>query len=335
MKNIISVVLFVVVGAARAESGVGAAAATVAGLCGLYCCSESCALINQGEGALVERLGRFHRELGPGLHAKMPVIERISARMSMRERVLDVPPQSCITADNAPLRADAVIFYRVTDLVKAVYAIDDFGSGLQDVILTQLRSEIGQMTLDSTFAAREKLNSILLREANAVTQAWGIRVLRVEVRDIMPSPEILTAMELQMAAERQKRAAILKSEGERQATINAAEAEKDGVVLAAQGEQSRLEAEASGLATAIDTLSRALDGANATKERRAAAAELLLERARIRASLALAQSPNAKIVAMHPETNAAAHLGTTLGLSASMSSSSTSANENLGRRRGQ
>ena len=108
----------------------------------------------------------------------------------LRERVLDVPAQRCITKDNAPLSADAVVFYRITDLTKAKYAIDDYRLGVSNLVLTQLRSEIGQLTLDETFTAREQLNAILLREANAVSRAWGVEVLRVEVRDILPSPAV-------------------------------------------------------------------------------------------------------------------------------------------------
>jgi len=275
---------------------------------GAACCRGSLALVKQGDGALVERLGRFHRQLGAGLHVKLPVLERVAVHTSMRERVLDVPAQSCISKDNAPLKADAVIFYRIRDLRKAMYAIDDFRAGLQDVVLTQLRTEIGQMTLDSTFAARVQLNAILLREANAVTTHWGIEVVRVEVRDIWPSPDIVTAMEMQLAAERKKRAAILESEGQRQADVNAAEARRDAVVLAAEGERRKLEEEARGISSALDALAAALG------DDRQGAATLMLERARIAANHALANSPNAKVVAL-PASDAA-YLGSTLGLAA-------------------
>merc|ERR1719482_572521 len=161
------------------------------------------------------------------------LVERLSCYTSVRERVLDVPAQRCITMDNAPLTADAVVFYRIRDLTQAKYRIDDYAVGLSNLILTQLRSETGQLSLDQTFTAREKLNQILLREANAVTANWGIDVVRVEVRDILPSPEIVSAMELQMAAERRKRAVILESEGKREAAVNAATGRRDAVVLAA------------------------------------------------------------------------------------------------------
>ena len=150
----------------------------------------SFAFVRQGEACLIERLGRYKRTLTAGLHPKLPFIESVAAYSSIRERVLDVPAQRCITKDNAPLSADAVVFYRITDLTKAKYAIDDYRLGVSNLVLTQLRSEIGQLTLDETFTAREQLNAILLREANAVSRAWGVEVLRVEVRDILPSPAV-------------------------------------------------------------------------------------------------------------------------------------------------
>jgi hypothetical protein len=127
----------------------------------------SFAFVRQGEACLIERLGRYKRTLTAGLHPKLPFIESVAAYSSIRERVLDVPAQRCITKDNAPLSADAVVFYRITDLTKAKYAIDDYRLGVSNLVLTQLRSEIGQLTLDETFTAREQLNAILLREANA------------------------------------------------------------------------------------------------------------------------------------------------------------------------
>ena len=274
---------------------------------------DSFAMVTQGNAGLVERLGRYDRTRRAGLHVKLPFVERLSCYTSVRERVLDVPAQRCITMDNAPLTADAVVFYRIRDLTAAKYQIDDYAVGLSNLILTQLRSEIGQLSLDQTFTAREALNAILLREANSVTTHWGIDVVRVEVRDILPSPEIVSAMELQMAAERRKRAVILESEGSRQSVINAAEASRDAVVLAAEGERKRLEAEAAGLAGALAAVAAALADASTD-----AAARLLIDRAQIAANLALAASPNAKVVVQGGAgargAGDAALYGTTLGL---------------------
>lgn len=337
MGRALGAVLLVFCACAPRVSGVptDVSVACTIGACAVavYCASSSFQLVSQGNCALVERLGKYDRMLGPGLHFKLPFAERISALLSVRERVLDVPPQRCISSDNAPLTADAVVFYRIRDLRKAVYAIDDFEVGLQNLVLTQLRSEIGQMSLDATFSARERLNAILLREANVVTDGWGIDVIRVEVRDILPSKEIVNSMELQLAAERQKRAEILRSEGLRQSQINAAEAGRDSVVLRADGERKRLEAEAAGVCNALDVMAAAIAGPDQTPDvaSRVQAAHLMLERARIDANLALAKSPNAKVVlaggaresssSAAPLVEAAALMGTTLATAASGSSS--------------
>merc|ERR1719502_1338015 len=152
----------------------------------------------------------------------------------MREQVLDIPPQKAITRDNAPLTADAVVYWRITDAELARYAVQDLVAAIQNLVLTQLRSEIGKLTLDETFSARQKMNAVLQSEATAATAAWGVTVTRVEVRDIIPSKDITNAMEMQMAAERRKRAAVLESEGRRASQVNDAQGAADAAVLAAE-----------------------------------------------------------------------------------------------------
>ena len=297
------------------ELGFAGGALLTGAVLGCSAAAGSFAFVRQGDACLIERLGRYKRTLTAGLHPKLPFVESVAAYSSIKERVLDVPAQRCITKDNAPLSADAVVFYRITDLTKAKYAIDDYRLGVSNLVLTQLRSEIGQLTLDETFTAREQLNAILLREANAVSENWGVQVLRVEVRDILPSPEIISAMELQMAAERKKRAAVLESEGKREAAVNAATGRRDAVVLAAEGERARLTAEATGMAEALASVGDALAGAKGDK-----AAALLIARARIAADLALATSANAKVIVSNGSGGelggaaGAAALGATLGL---------------------
>ena len=263
----------------------------------IYLASESVCLIQQGNSALIERLGQFHRELTPGLHWKVPLVDRVAARYSLRERCLDVPPQKCITADNAPLEADAVVFYRIEDATKAKYTIDDFALGVQHLVLTQLRAEIGRLSLDATFSAREQLNAILLQEANARTRPWGVLITRVDVREIQPSREILKSMELQIAAERRKRAAILESQGQRTAAVNAARAQRSTSLLAADAEKQKLTTEATGIARAIDLVARALDH-NSTLASRQRAADLLLDRQLLSAHHSLAHSSNTKILSL-------------------------------------
>mmetsp|Transcript_22351 Transcript_22351/g.72065 ORF Transcript_22351/g.72065 Transcript_22351/m.72065 type:complete len:219 (+) Transcript_22351:567-1223(+) len=164
------------------------------------------------------------------------------------------------------------------------------------------------MNLDSTFSAREQLNAILSREANARTKAWGVVVTRVDVRDIQPSPEILKSMELQIAAERKKRAAVLESEGQRTSAVNAAKAERTTRLLAADAEQRRLVAEARGIATALDLVARALaGGGDDTDQSRGRAADLLLDRQLLAAHEALAQSPNTKVLSLASPSRTTIH----------------------------
>mmetsp|Transcript_28756 Transcript_28756/g.89443 ORF Transcript_28756/g.89443 Transcript_28756/m.89443 type:complete len:418 (-) Transcript_28756:15-1268(-) len=270
------------------------AAATVALL------RASVIIIREGECALVERLGRFDRELKPGLHLKIPLVDSVRATMTVREQVLDIPPQSCITSDNAPLKADAVVYWRIFDPQKAVYSVDRLVLAIQNLVLTQLRAEIGKLTLDETFSARESLNAVLLKDVDVATDPWGVKITRVEVRDIIPNSEILASMEMQMAAERTKRAQVIQSEGQKQALLNEASGQAEAQVLKAQGlktttilkaeaEKERLLREAEGLASAV----RAVTEETGDAEQ---ALRLQLFKAYIDAQAQVAASPNAKVL---------------------------------------
>ena len=170
---------------------------------------RSIKVVQQSDLALVERLGKFHSKLEPGLHFLIPFVDSIRATVTEREQVLDVPPQKCITSDNAPLVADAVVYWKIFDAEKSVYSVANLEVAIQNLVLTQLRAEIGKLTLDSTFSAREQINAVLLKDLDLATDPWGVKITRVEVRDIIPNKEILQAMELQMASERKKRAMII------------------------------------------------------------------------------------------------------------------------------
>lgn len=220
--------------------------------------ASSIKVIGTAETMLIERLGRFNRQLSPGLHFIIPVLERNSFVCTTREQVLDIPPQACITKDNAPLSADAVVYWKIFDPELARYAVKDLVLAIQNLVLTQLRSEIGKLTLDETFSARQKMNTILLEDLDRATDAWGIKVTRVEVRDIMPSKDIMEAMEMQMSAERKKRANILESEGRRESQVNDARGAADAVRLQAEAEASRLETVAEGEARSLKKLTEAM-----------------------------------------------------------------------------
>lgn len=263
--------------------------------------ASSAKIVSQGNVAIVERLGRFYQCLDPGLHFIIPLIDRQRTTLSTREQVFDIPPQDCISFDNAPLAADAVVYWKVMDPNKAYYSVMNLELAIQNLVLTQLRSEIGKLTLDDTFSAREQINSVLLRDLDIATEPWGIKITRVEVRDIIPNREILGAMEQQMAAERTKRAVIIKSEGELERAVNEAEgaaqsrlidakASAEAVRLEAQAKKDKLELEAQGAAQAVAVLGNVLggDAESATK--------FQLVREYIEAQRALSTSENAKVI---------------------------------------
>jgi regulator of protease activity HflC (stomatin/prohibitin superfamily) len=204
-------------------------------------------IVNQSDEALVETLGKYSgRKLTPGLNFILPFFDKVVFKQTIRERVLDVPAQQCITRDNVSITVDAVVYWRIVDMEKAYYRVENLQSAMVNLVLTQIRAEMGKLELDETFTARSEINEILLRELDISTDPWGVKVTRVELRDIVPSKAVQDSMELQMAAERKKRAAVLTSEGERESAINSAQGRAESEVLAAQARQKAaiLDAEA-------------------------------------------------------------------------------------------
>jgi regulator of protease activity HflC (stomatin/prohibitin superfamily) len=209
--------------------------------------ASSVKIINQSDEALVERLGKYNgQKLSPGLNFIVPFLDKVVFKQTIRERVLDIPPQQCITRDNVSITVDAVVYWRIVDMAKAYYKVENLQSAMVNLVLTQVRSEMGKLELDETFTARSEINEILLRELDISTDPWGVKVTRVELRDIVPSKAVQDSMELQMAAERKKRAAVLTSEGERESAINSAQGRAESDVLSAQARQKSaiLDAEA-------------------------------------------------------------------------------------------
>jgi regulator of protease activity HflC (stomatin/prohibitin superfamily) len=203
-------------------------------------------VVNQGNEALVERLGSYNKKLEPGLNFVVPFMDRIVFRETIREKVLDIPPQQCITRDNVKITVDAVVYWRIVDMEKAYYKVENLQAAMVNLVMTQIRAEMGKLELDETFTARSEVNELLLRDLDIATDPWGVKVTRVELRDILPSQEVQQSMELQMSAERRKRAAILTSEGERESAINSARGKAEAQVLEAEARQKAviLEAEA-------------------------------------------------------------------------------------------
>ncbi|MFZ0409611.1 MAG: stomatin-like protein [Cyanobium sp.] len=206
---------------------------------------------------LVERLGKYNRQLKPGLSLVLPGVERVVSHESLKERVLDIPPQQCITKDNVSIEVDAVVYWQLLEHARAYYAVDNLQAAMVNLVLTQIRAEMGKLDLDQTFTTRQEVNEVLLRELDQATDPWGVKVTRVEMRDIKPSVGVQQAMEQQMTAEREKRAAILRSEGERESQVNAARGRAEALVLDARAKQEALLLEADAQARQQTVLAKA------------------------------------------------------------------------------
>lgn len=174
---------------------------------------SSAKIISQGNEALVERLGKYKRTLKPGLNFVIPLLERIVVEESSREKVLDIAPQQVITKDNVSLKVDAVVYWQITKLENTFYKVEDIEESVETLVLTTLRAEIGQLELDKTYSSRDAVNRALSRKLDDATEAWGVKVTRVEIKDLSPTKAILEALEQERAAQSRKKADILEAEG--------------------------------------------------------------------------------------------------------------------------
>ena len=264
-----------------------------------------------GSSRLVERLGKFNRELQPGLSLVVPVGEKVVSHQSMKERVLDIPPQQCITRDNVSIEVDAVVYWQLLEHARAHYAVDNLLAAMVNLVLTQIRAEMGKLDLDQTFTTRGEVNELLLRELDEATDPWGVKVTRVEMRDINPSPGVKQAMEAQMTAERDKRAAILRSEGEKESQLNQArgraqarvldaQAQKEALVLDAEAQSKQQELLAKAKADASLELARALE----SNPKAAEAMRLMLAKDWMEMGEHLAESPAGSVLMVDPQSPA-------------------------------
>lgn len=238
--------------------------------------ASSIRIVRPYERGLVERLGKFKREVGSGVHFIIPFFERM-IKVDMREKVIDVPPQEVITRDNVVVTVDAVIYYEITDAYRVVYNVSNFEMATIKLAQTNLRNVIGELELDQTLTSRERINMKLRTVLDEATDKWGVRITRVEIKKIDPPQDITDAMSKQMKAERTKRAAILEAEGYKQAEILKAEGQKNAAILRAEGEaeaikrvaeanMQKLILEARGQAEAIKLVFNAIHEGNPTKD---------------------------------------------------------------------
>ncbi len=264
-------------------------------------------IVPQGYQCTVERFGKYTRTLTPGLSLINPITQRIGSKISMMENVLDVPTQEVITKDNAMVSADGVIFFQVIEASKAAYEVSNLNLAILNLTMTNIRSVMGSMDLDELLSKRDEINTKLLGIVDDATTPWGVKITRIEIKDITPPKDLVEALSRQMKAEREKRAAILEAQGQRQSEIEIAEGEKKSAILKAEGERQSafLEAEArerlaQAEANATTMVSKAIDEGNSQ------AINYFLGQKYIEAMKELANSPNPKMVLVPMEMNALA-----------------------------
>ena len=214
-------------------------------------------IVPQQNAWVVERLGKFDRTLTPGLKFIVPFIERVAYRHSLKEVPLDVPSQVCITKDNTQLQVDGILFFQVTDPMRASYGSSDYLVAISQLAQTTLRSVIGKLELDKTFEERDLINASVVNALDEAAMNWGVKVLRYEIKDLTPPAEILRAMQAQITAEREKRALIAASEGRRQEQINIATGEREAFIARSEGEKQAEINKAQGEAAAIAAVAEA------------------------------------------------------------------------------
>ena len=209
-------------------------------------------IVPEQQAFVVEQFGKFRKALGPGFHLVIPFIQKVAYKHILKEEVIDVDEQVCITKDNVQVSVDGILYMKVVDPVKASYGIAEYRTATAQLAQTTMRSEIGKIDLDRSFSERDEINNAIVKAVDEASDPWGIKVTRYEIKNISPPDTILEAMEQQMRAEREKRAEILKSEGDRESRINSSKGEREEAINMSRGEKQRRINEAEGRAKAIE-----------------------------------------------------------------------------------
>jgi regulator of protease activity HflC (stomatin/prohibitin superfamily) len=218
-------------------------------------------VVPQQNAWVVERLGKYHASLAPGLNILVPFVDRVAYKHSLKEIPLDVPSQICITRDNTQLQVDGILYFQVTDPMRASYGSSNYIMAVTQLAQTSLRSVIGKLELDKTFEERDIINAQVVQAIDEAALNWGVKVLRYEIKDLTPPKEILHAMQQQITAEREKRALIAASEGRRQEQINIATGEREAFIARSEGEKQSIINKAQGEAASITAVAEATAGA--------------------------------------------------------------------------
>lgn len=270
-------------------------------------------VVPQGYAYTVENFGKYTRTLNPGLHILIPIVERVGYRMNLKEQVLDIPSQDVITRDNAMVRVNGVTFYQIVNAPQAAYEVNDLKGATVNLTMTNIRTVMGSMDLDELLSNRDQINAQLLHVVDQATESWGVKVTRIEIKDIEPPRDLVDAMARQMKAEREKRAQILESEGAREAAILEAEGEKRAAVLEAEGRREAAFKDAEARERAAEAEAKATNlVSSAIADGNVQAINYFVANNYVKALEKLASAPNQKVLMMPLEASSV--IGSIAGL---------------------